>query len=88
MLSICCVLWREEAGFLVSSELVLVSTIGVMGLVAGLSEVSQNLNGELHDVGSAVGHLDQSYAYQLANGAGSSYQDAVPSAGHASLGLY
>jgi hypothetical protein len=53
-------LLNDEAGFILSSELVLVSTVGVLGLTAGLAEVSQNVNGELHDVGRAVRSFDQS----------------------------
>ncbi|MCA9043161.1 MAG: branched-chain amino acid aminotransferase [Planctomycetaceae bacterium] len=68
--------WEEEAGFIVSAELALVSTIGVMGMVAGLAEVSNNVNGELHDVGQAFSHIDQSYAFQLSGGSGSQFQDA------------
>lgn len=75
MLSLCVALWNDEAGFLISAELALVSTIGVLGMVAGLSEVSNNVTGEMHDVGSAFTQLDQSYSYQLTNGNGSSYQD-------------
>ena len=61
-------LLRDEAGFIVSAELVLISTITVIGLVVGLSEVSININNELEDVGSAFGALNQSYAYAGACG--------------------
>lgn len=54
-------LHNDEAGFLVSAELVLVATIAVLGLVVGLSELAWNVNEELEDVGSAFNHLDQSY---------------------------
>jgi len=61
-------LFRDEAGFIVSAELVLVATICVVGLVVGLSEIAWGVNEELEDVGSAVGSLNQSYAYQGAAG--------------------
>ena len=56
-------LWNEEDGFIVSSELVLVATIGVLSLVVGLSEVAFNINQELEDVGSAIGSINQTYQY-------------------------
>lgn len=54
---------REEDGFVVSAELVLVSTISVLSLVVGLCEVSNGVNQELEDVGSAIGSLNQSFHY-------------------------
>jgi Flp pilus assembly pilin Flp len=56
-------LFRDEAGFIVSAELVLVSTIVVLGMVVGLSEVAANVNQELEDVGSAFGSINQTYKY-------------------------
>lgn len=53
----------DENGFIVSAELVLVSTIAVLGMVVGLAEVSNNVNQELEDVGSAFGAINQSYSY-------------------------
>ncbi len=52
---------NDEAGFILSAELVLVATIGVLGMIVGLSEVAWNINEELEDVGSAFNHIDQSY---------------------------
>lgn len=62
-------LYRDEAGFIVSAELILVSTIVVLGLIVGLSEVSHGINQELEDVGSAFGHINQSYKYSGFTGA-------------------
>ena len=42
--------WNDEKGFVVSAELVLVSTICVIALVVGLTQVSQAVNNELRDV--------------------------------------
>lgn len=67
-------LWRDEAGFIVSGELAMVSTLGVLGLVTGLAEVSNNVNGELKDVASAV-RFNQSYSVTLPNGTLASFQD-------------
>jgi hypothetical protein len=74
MAAIWTALLQDEQGFIVSGELVMVSTLGVLGLVTGLSEVSQNVNGELKDVGAAF-RLNQSYRCTLPNGTVMSYQD-------------
>lgn len=56
-------LWCDDSGFVVSAELVLISTLGVIGLVAGLSQVRGAVLGELEDVGDSIRSLDQSYSY-------------------------
>jgi len=55
-------LWNDENGFVVSAELVLITTIAVLGLVVGLTEISYSINNELEDVASAFGSLNQSYS--------------------------
>ena len=59
---------NDEAGFIISAELVLVATIGVLGMIVGLSEVAWNVNEELEDVGSAFACIDQSYYAKGAHG--------------------
>jgi len=54
---------RDEAGFIVSAELILVATIAVLSLVVGLSELANNINQELEDVGAAFAKINQSYRY-------------------------
>lgn len=56
-------LLNDEAGFVVSAELVLVATILVIGLIVGLSEVQHAVNSELNDVADSIGSLNQSYSY-------------------------
>ncbi len=56
-------LLKDEGGFIVSAELVLVATLCVIGLVVGLSEVQHAINAELNDVGNAIGKLNQSYSF-------------------------
>lgn len=63
-------IWKDEAGFIVSAELVLISTVGVLAMVVGLSEVSHAINQELEDVASAFGAVNQSYRYQGLTGHG------------------
>jgi Flp pilus assembly pilin Flp len=54
-------LLNDENGFIVSAELVLVSTIVVLGMIVGLAELSLNINNELEDVGSAFSSINQGY---------------------------
>lgn len=75
-------LYNDENGFIVSGELVLISTIAVLGLVVGLSEVAGNINNELEDIGSAFGSMNQTYRTSGSCGhkgsnSGSQYSDKV-----------
>jgi Flp pilus assembly pilin Flp len=54
---------RDEGGFIISAELVLVATICVIGLIVGLSEVQHAINAELNDVANAIGSLNQGYYF-------------------------
>jgi Flp pilus assembly pilin Flp len=54
-------LLRDERGFVITAELVLISTVLVLGLVAALSAVKVAIAGELGDVAGAIGSLNQSY---------------------------
>jgi len=56
-------LWSDEAGFIVSAELVLVATIVVIGMIVGLVTIRNQVVQELVDVGQAFGAMCQSYAY-------------------------
>jgi hypothetical protein len=56
-------LLKDEAGFIVSAELVLISTLVVVGLVVGLTEVQHSVVAELNDVADAIGSLNQSYHF-------------------------
>lgn len=56
-------LWRDDAGFIVSAELVIVATLLVIGLIVGLSEVQHAVVAELNDVGDAIGSLNQGYRF-------------------------
>ncbi len=59
---------NDEAGFIVSAELVLIATILVLGMVVGLSELSHGVNQELEDVASAFGSVNQTYAFSGLSG--------------------
>lgn len=54
-------LWNDEAGFVVSIELILLASIAVIGLIAGMTAVRDAAVVELSDVAGAVQELNQSY---------------------------
>lgn len=56
-------LWNDEAGLIISAELVLVLTICVLGVIVGLSSVVVAVNEELLDTAHAIGSLNQSFGY-------------------------
>lgn len=78
---------KDECGFVVSSELVLILTIGVIGLIVGLDSVQNAVVSELSDIASAIGASNQTYTYggwqqisgisTLASTAGSRFADQL-----------
>jgi hypothetical protein len=58
-----CCFYHSEAGFLLSTESLLLGTIGVLGSIVGLAEVRNAAVEELGDFSHAVAMLSQDYAY-------------------------
>ena len=56
-------LWNDEAGAIVSLEIVLVGTILGIGVITGLTSLRDAVITELADLGGAIAWLDQSYIY-------------------------
>lgn len=52
-------IWRDENGFIVSAEIVLVGTIGVLSMVVGLSTVSRSITDEMADMADAFNSVNQ-----------------------------
>ncbi|MEZ6113337.1 MAG: hypothetical protein R3C99_20335 [Pirellulaceae bacterium] len=74
-------LWNDEAGAIISAEVVLVATILVIGMVVGLKSVRDAVVTELADVAQAIANVSQSFSYSGIDGhavgtAGSFFQDA------------
>lgn len=57
-------LWNDEAGFVVSAELILIATIAVLGLIVALDTVRNAVTSELADVSGAIQNVNQSYVIQ------------------------
>ncbi len=75
--------WNDEAGFVVTVEMILVATVLVIGLVAGLAMLRDAVLAELGDTAQAFGAMDQSYSVgganydAVASSAGSDYLDVA-----------
>lgn len=73
-------LGNDETGFVVSTELVLIATVLVIGMLVGLVSVRDQVVQELADIAAAVSDIDQSYDYTGHTGhtshvAGSDFKD-------------
>lgn len=63
-------LLRDEHGFVLSAEMALLGTVGVIGATVGISAVAKSVNAELTDVAMAFRSLDQSFHFEGASGCG------------------
>jgi hypothetical protein len=89
-------LLNDECGAIISAELVVVLTAGVLSTIVGLSEVAVSVNTELNDLSNAFGSLSQTYAYSGFTGAANSkvksfvvagsFTDAVDDCDHNTTG--
>lgn len=63
-------LYCDELGALISSELVMVGTLGVLGMAVGIESVSTSVNQELNDYANAISSLNQSFSVRGLSKAG------------------
>lgn len=54
-------LWQDEHGVILSAEMVLIGTLGVVGATIGLSAVAQSVGDEMTDLARSFRSLDQSF---------------------------
>jgi Flp pilus assembly pilin Flp len=54
---------RDEHGVILSSEIVIIGSLLVVGLITGATCLQQSVDAELRDFGNAIGALDQSYSF-------------------------
>lgn len=54
---------RNEHGFIITSEFLLIGTVTVLGLIVGISNVRNSLLFELQEIGAVIAKLNQSYSY-------------------------
>lgn len=55
-------LWQEDAGMILSAELVIILTVAVIGMVVGLVNLQNAILGEFADISLAFQSLNQSYS--------------------------
>lgn len=60
-------LLKDESGFLVAGELVLVATILTLGMIVGLASVRQAVTNELNDVADGFYAANQGHRYDNLN---------------------
>ncbi len=73
-------LWRDQQGFVASTELILLTVVLAIGVMVGLVTFRDQVVQEFGDMATAIGRLNQSYSYSGDTGdagevAGSSYED-------------
>ena len=54
-------LWNDDAGYIISTEMLLIFVILVLGLIAGLANLRMAIVNELTESGLALLNLSQSY---------------------------
>lgn len=55
-------LWIEEDGYILSTELVLVGSLLVVGIIGGMTTMRDSLVGEMSDLSASVSSMDQSFS--------------------------
>ena len=63
MLNLLKTLRQDENGVILSTEIVIIGSLLVIGMITGLTCLQKSVNGELRDVANAIGSLDQSYSF-------------------------
>lgn len=55
-------LWHDDAGILISLELMVLGTVLVIGLLVGLAAFRDAITNELADVSSGISRMNQSFS--------------------------
>jgi hypothetical protein len=63
MMNLLKALRQDEYGVILSTEIVIIGSLLVIGLITGLTCLQKSVNGELQDLAGAIGALDQSYSF-------------------------
>lgn len=74
---------KRQGGFILTTELVLLSTIMLVGLIVGLTTMRDSVVAEMNDVADAIGRMNQGYAFDgvlmydaHSSGQGSGFSDS------------
>lgn len=63
-------IWIDETGVIISTELVLLLTILVIGMIVGLTTLRDSLATEFADIGQSISNMNQSFNYSGVQGHG------------------
>jgi Flp pilus assembly pilin Flp len=74
---------QDEYGVILSTEIVIIGSLLVIGLITGLTCLQKSVNGELQDLAGAVGALDQTYSFSAHRKSGYGGQCCAYTAGSA-----
>lgn len=69
-------LWADDAGFIISTELMTTATLLVIGLLVGQATLRDAVLSELGDLAQAINDTNQSYSYTSVTGHSSSVAGA------------
>jgi hypothetical protein len=56
-------LWTEDAGFVISTEAIIILTMLICAAIVGWQSIREAVVAELADIGDAIAALDQSYSF-------------------------
>lgn len=70
-------LWADDRGAIISGEFLFVSTILVIGVIVGLTNVRAALNAELTELGNAYLALSQGYTISGESGSNASVDGSM-----------
>lgn len=69
-------LWADDAGFIISTELMITATLLVIGMLVGQVTLRDAVLSELGDLSAAINDTNQSYSYTSVTGHSSSVAGA------------
>jgi hypothetical protein len=61
MFSILKTLWKDDSGVILTMEIILIATVILLGVLAGLATLRDGIITEMADIGGSLSNLDQSY---------------------------
>jgi hypothetical protein len=56
-------IWTDQRGFVATTDLILIASILVLGMIVGLATLRNSVVQEFGDLATALGRLNQSYSY-------------------------
>ncbi len=63
-------MWQDDAGAVLSTEYLFLTTILIIGLIVGLTNLRAAINAELTELGNAILALSQGYSINGTTGSG------------------